>query len=279
MEQQKKIKILHVWNTAGVASLMRKHLLKNGYESDVMMRIGYDPFGMCEYYGVKLLNIGGNAFINEVIKRAESYDIIHVHGIWQIVERLKKKYKSKKIILQHHGTELSKCQNNSERINSYKYCDEIICSTSDLSLILKYENIKHHLIENAVDTCLFNSNNINQNKYKDALLFDIRYTDLELTKQFVKSNSDWSLMIVDRELNFIKYTEFPLFLSRFDKYVDVKIYDWLNGMPGKAYSKTGREALSCGLSVLNYKGEIVSGLPDEFKPEYMIDKLIHLYES
>lgn len=271
------IKVLHIWNTAGVASLMVKHLNKNGFKSDVIMREGYDPFGMSEYYNHKLLNLSGGQFIKYAIDRSSEYDIIHIHGIWKLAEPIKKKYPNKKVILQHHGTELTNCINNSERINSYQYCDKVLCSTVDLSVRLNYDRIEHEVLENAVDTDLFKP--IDNIKIDKALLFSIRYTDLELTKEFVKSNTDWNTHIIDREKEFIKYSGMPYLFSKFTKYVDVKIYEWLNNKPGEAYSKTGREALACGLEVLNYKGEIVKGLPEEYTPEFMVNKLIRIYSE
>lgn len=270
------MKVLHIWNTAGVASLMSKHLRKRGVSSDVLMRKGYDPFNMSEYYGNTNLNMGGAEFIKHSIEQSEKYDIIHIHGIWRIAETIKKKYPHKKIILQHHGTELTKCLSDHERIDSYKYCDDIICSTMDLSKQLDYERVKHTLVENSVDTDLFKPNEAT-NKCEPALIFNIRYIELELTKEFVRSNSKWDLDIIDREISYINYTQMPTLLNKYDKYVDVKIYKWLSGKPGMAYSKTGREALACGLSVLNYEGKIVKGLPDEYTPEYMIETLTSIY--
>jgi hypothetical protein len=43
-------------------------------------------------------------------------------------------------------------------------------------------------------------------------------------------------------------------------------------------SKTGLEALACGLKVLNYKGEWMQGLPDKQKRENVVKQLIGLYE-
>ena len=272
------MKVLHIWNTAGVASLMSKHLRMKGHISDVTMRTGYDPFGMAEYYGDNLVNLGGKAFIDNSIKLAEKYNVIHVHGIWQIIPRLKKEYPNKKIILQHHGTELTRCEDNQSRIDTYKHCHAILCSTGDLSEQLKYEAVDHVVLENAVDTDLFKPEKNKTNKYKPALMFNIRYVDTDLVKQFVRANTDWDLHVVNREQKYVMYSEMPQLLHKYDKYVDVKIYEWLNNKPGEAFSKTGREALACGLKVLNYKGEIVEGLPEEYTPKYMVEKLINIYK-
>lgn len=268
------MKVLHIWNTAGVASLISKNLNKNGIESDVIMRANYDPFGMTNYYNDTLLNVSGGSFITEAIKRAENYDIIHVHGIVKITQQLKERYPNKKIILQHHGTELT-IGNMNELINYYRYCDEIITSTIDLHQILNNHLIQNTLIENAVDTDLFKP--IAKNKFKPALMFNIRYVDTDASLKFVESVSDWKINLIDRESNSVPYHQMPELLNRYDKFIDVKCYEWTNGIPGQAHSKTGREALACGLEVLNYKGEIVKGLPIEYTPEYQVKKIVELY--
>lgn len=271
------MKILHIWNTAGVASLMAKHLRRKGHHVDVLMRTGYDPFLMNEYYNYSLLNLSGNEFLNHAIKQAEHYDVIHVHAIYKIGKRLRELYPNKKLILQYHGTELTNCTDNAFRISQSLYFNHVLCSTNDLYNILKYESKRGILLENAVDTDIFKPKD--QNKFKSALLFKIRYTDIDLIQSFVKSNTDWDVYLIDREKDFKTYSEMPILLNQFDKYIDVKIYSWTTGKPGEAYSKTGREALACGLKVLNYKGDIVSGLPEEFTPEYMIDRLLNIYNS
>jgi len=270
------MKVLHIWNTAGVASLMSKSLRKHGIQSDVIMRTGYDPFNMCEYYGDELLNVGGSEFLREAIKKAEGYDIIHVHGIFKMMKRLRDAYPDKKLILQHHGTELTTGDIH-ELFNYYQYCDSIVTSTHDLFMFLNKFKIENTLIENAVDTDLFKP--IEQSKFKDALMFDIRYVDTESSQRFVEKVSDWEYNLIDRETNHVSYTEMPLFLNKYSRFIDVKCYEWTNGIPGQAYSKTGREALACGLEVLNYRGKVVKGLPIKFTPEHQVNELINLYNK
>jgi hypothetical protein len=269
-------KVLHIWNTAGVASLMSKHLRSNGYISDVIMRTGYDPFGMAEYYGDELLDLAATPFIEAALKKAKDYDIIHVHGLYRILPRLRSLYPNKKIILQHHGTELSNCTDNKLRLDSYKCCDSIICSTNDLSEILIKEQVDHYLVENAVDTDLFKP--IDCDKKDNALYIDIRYIDNVSVYEYLLYNCKWEYDVLDREVFSVKYSEMPKLLNKYSKYIDVKMYEWTNGVAGKAYSKTGREALACGLEVFNYNGEIVKGLPKEFTPEYQLKQLIKIYE-
>lgn len=270
-------RILHIWNTAGVASIMSKQLRLNDYVSDVIMRKGFDPFGMAEYYGDDLLDLDSNSFIKTAIEKSKDYDIIHVHALLKIVPELRRKYPNKKIVFQHHGTELSNCSNPILRKNSYLHCDSIICSTHDLSDILIKERIEHFLVENAVDTDLFKP--IECIKKDAALRIGIRYIDEGSVTKFLRHYCDWNYETVDREKCSVSYVEMPILLNMYSKYIDVKCYEWTSGQPGKAYSKTGREALSCGLEVFNYNGEVQKGLLKEFTPEYQVKQLIKIYES
>lgn len=270
--------VLHIWNTAGVASLMSKHLRKNGYKSDVIMRRSHDPFGMTAFYGDLSLDTSANKFLEVSRSLADEYDIIHVHGILRLLPEIRAVYPHKKIVFQHHGTELSNCDNDLERTGSYQYCDAIIAATMDLSKILKVQKVNHYLLDNAVDTDLFKPRP-SLRSIDSAMMYDIRYLDFDASMKFVQSKCDWLVQVIDREISQTPFELMPVQLNTFHRFVDVKCYEWTNGKPGKAYSKTGREALACGLEVLNYRGDIVKGLPIEFTPEYMVDKLIRIYEK
>ena len=39
------------------------------------------------------------------------------------------------------------------------------------------------------------------------------------------------------------------------------------------------EALACGCKVMNWKGEIIEGLPEEHKVENVVDRLLEIYED
>ncbi|HDY88498.1 MAG TPA: hypothetical protein ENH82_10375 [bacterium] len=272
------MRILHIWNTAGVASLMSKYLEKHGHRSEVIMRKSHDPFGMTEYYGHASTDLSGPEFIDHAVVMAKFYDVIHLHGLYRIAAQIKTLYPEKKVVLQHHGTELSQCEDDDLRLESYKSCDAIIASTMDLSSLLSKNGVEHYLLDNAVDTEIFKPMD-NINKSELALMFDIRYLDTESSLKFVNSRVDWDAFLVDREESHIEYKEMPRYLNAFKRYIDVKCYEWTKGHPGKAYSKTGREALACGLEVLNYRGDIVKGLPAKFTPEVMVEKLIGIYEK
>ena len=189
----------------------------------------HDPWGMCNHYGDQLLTLSGSEFLKHAVNMSAGYDILHVHGISRLPKVLRAMFPKKQIILQHHGTELTNCIDNSERLEAYSHCDSIICSTKDLSEFLKCETIEHTLIENAVDTDLFKP--INCPKTDKALLFNIRYVDLNLVKTFTEVNTDWNYQVLDREQHSVSYGRMPALLNQYKKFIDVKIYDWTLGFP------------------------------------------------
>jgi hypothetical protein len=66
----------------------------------------------------------------------------------------------------------------------------------------------------------------------------------------------------------------PNFLGQYTDYVDIK---YVNETILQALSKTGLEALACGLSVLDYKLNRRHGLPDEYAPINVVSRLESVY--
>lgn len=44
------MKILHIWNTAGIGSILCKYLKREGIIADCVTRKQYDKFGFADYY-------------------------------------------------------------------------------------------------------------------------------------------------------------------------------------------------------------------------------------
>jgi hypothetical protein len=60
---QLALKVLHVWDIAGVDSLIAKtqrELL--GWDSHVIIRYPYDPYGIVSYYGGRIYRCPASAF-------------------------------------------------------------------------------------------------------------------------------------------------------------------------------------------------------------------------
>ena len=92
------MKILHIWDVAGVAYVLAKYQRKDGHHVKVYMRKIFDLFEIGKFYDEPQITCGAFRFIINSIFMARHYDIIHVHSIWKTVPLIKILFR-KKIIL------------------------------------------------------------------------------------------------------------------------------------------------------------------------------------
>ena len=94
------MKILHIWDVAGVAYVLAKYQRKDGHHVKVYMRKIFDLFEIGKFYDEPQITCGAFRFIINSIFMARHYDIIHVHS-WKTVPLIKILFR-KKIILHYH---------------------------------------------------------------------------------------------------------------------------------------------------------------------------------
>lgn len=262
-------KILHVWDQAGVACVLAKYQRKLGCDVKVIKRSGFDKFKIYSFYGEKeFKTLLGSQFLNIAEKESKNFDIIHVHDLFNLIPRLKKKYSNKKIILHYHGSILRNTPAN-KRKKFESFADEVLVSTPDLQEIT---NCKY--LHNPVDIEHFSHRSINENNKALSLLGQTETPEL-ISNLLKKHNISLNYETVSREKKPIFYNDMPNFLSNFEYLIDLK---YINGKNiGKFVSMTGLQALSLGLKILNYDFKIIQGLPEEHKPENVVKKLMDLY--
>ncbi len=101
------MRILHVWDQAGVACVMAKYQRLQGHDSNVIRISGVDKYGINDFYRDFVSFVPIEEFVHSCIEKAESVDVIHVHSMTDILIKLRKKFgRSKKIILHYHGTDI-----------------------------------------------------------------------------------------------------------------------------------------------------------------------------
>ena len=143
------MKVLHIWNTAGVASIIAKYMDKiYGTKSWVIMRKRYDKFGITTYG--ECWNYRAKIFKWRALWEARKYDIIHVHAFDEIVPDLKVLYR-KPVVLHYHGSNIRGKWN--VRRKFWSKADAILYSTRDL----KDEDTPEHAmwLPNPVDIEIF----------------------------------------------------------------------------------------------------------------------------
>jgi hypothetical protein len=261
--------ILHVWDQAGVGCILAKYQKQLGHETQVIKRVGFDRFGILSYYKQKEIKVFlGNQFLRAAEKFAKDYEIIHIHDLFQMIPRIKKKYNNKKIVLHYHGSKLRNTSHE-KRENCEKQADLILVSTPDLTHFVdgKY-------LPNPVDTELFSQRKILHNG--KALSLMTKSETSETVEKLLKSRKIvLEYETISRERKPIQYKEMPKFLSNYEYYIDLKFDE--SGNNRKFFSMTGLQALSLGMKILDYNFKIVKNLPDIHKPENVIKQLEKKY--
>jgi glycosyltransferase involved in cell wall biosynthesis len=262
------LKILHIWDQAGVACILAKHHRRMGHEVRILKRTGYDPFGISQFYNEPLLDMDGKTFLKYAMREAAGYDVVHVHTIHKVIPDLHKKYPDKKLILHYHGSEARDGQRNLMKAEAESKADVVLGSTEDLRDFV--DNIVY--VPNPVDTEHFSPSS-----RSNAKAFTIRSPRIN-TKwvlDYLESNNiDLQVEVVDREANPIPYAQLPTFLDQYNTCVDLR---YIDGMLLKNISKTGLESLACGLTVLDHELKYLKGLPEKHKPDVVANQLLGIY--
>ena len=252
------MRILHIGNTAGVASVIAKFMDRIfDTKSLVVMREVFDKYGLTTYGEV--WNCGAKVFALKCLWLARKFDIVHVHDFDKLVPWLKCLYRNKPAILHYHGTRIRKRWKEREKF--WSKADVVFVSTPDL-----LEDAPDHAIymPNPVDTDLFYPMTNCNRKPKSALAFRYHLDE----KKAMSYAKKYSLQLTILERN-IPHKEMPKIFNQYEYYVDQTEIPSL--------SKTALEALACGLGVICWDGELVEKLPTEHKPENVAYKIYNIY--
>jgi len=264
-------RILHIWNTAGCASIVAKFLDRHyPTKSWVITRSVKDKFGFTVYG--ETLDIGPLHFGIETLRQVRKYDLIHVHALDKIVPWIKRFYPKKPVLLHYEGSNVR--GQWSKRRKYWQVADKITVSTSDL-LEGAPEGVTWQ--PNPVDTDLFYASAKGRKK---GHAFHIAHDADDLARKY-SENRKLELTIHDRSSEPISYTEMGDVLSSYEYYIDVK-RSYSQGARGKliqVLSKTGLEALACECKVINWNDEVLTGLPDEHRPENVVAEIWKKYQD
>lgn len=254
------MKILFVWDIAGVCSTFAKYIRRKGYECTVISRTTQDVFHFLHFYGEQSLYVDGKEFDDIALKMAADYDIIHCSA-WQIALLIKEKYPNKPVIMEYHGSDLRLGEIEDARMVSKKL-DKILVSTPDLLEYLP----DAQWIPNPVDTDHFKPSN-----HKQGILF------LKPPYQSIPE-LPFNFKVIHRNDTITLFKNMPKLFEEFNIYIDWK-YDTNVKKLIIMRSKTALEALATGMTVYTVGGILVQGLPDEHRPENVIPILEKVYRE
>lgn len=296
------MRILHIWDQAGVACIFAKYQCLQGHDSKVITFSSYDKYGIHEFYKDYIIEVIPKDFTKICIQEAEKADIIHIHGKIEMVFRLRRRFgTSKKIILEYLGTDirgLSKPKETSsglslgsliissfirklrgqelskDQIHYYAQmlADAVLVSTPDL-LALVY---KGEYIPIPVDLQHFKSNELLEEKFKKALTINTEAIDIQQAISYCKENGvNLDIEIYDRIRSPILYADMPSFLKKYEVYVDIR---FVKETLLANLSSTALQALACGLSVLDFRLQYLKTFPIEHDPAHIVSKLFSVYQ-
>lgn len=145
------LRVLHVWDQAGVASILAKYQKRLGHDAEVIKREGFDKFGIDKFYGTTIYSGSSIGFYRYALKRSKAFDIIHIHSQVKIIPFL-----TKPTVLHFHGSDLRQAGlfGSVENWVAKKLADKVLVSTPDL--LSKLPNVEW--LPNPVDTDLFHPN-------------------------------------------------------------------------------------------------------------------------
>lgn len=297
------MRILHVWDQAGVACILAKYQRRQGYSSSVLRVNDQDKYGINKFYSDLITFCSEQDFIQRSLLEADSAQLIHVHSRIDVIAPLRERYgKSKKIFLHYHGTDIRgfspptvhqkhsrlasilptsksilknlirrKSGNIVRNRKAQLAADGILVSTPDLLKLVK----RASYLPNPVDIEHFKPDDYQLDRGKRALTIRSEVTDIDWALDYCKRNKvDLDIETYDRTQNPIMYQDMPSFLKRYNTYVDIRL---VNGKILENLSKSALEALACGLQVLDYRLMYHRGLPSEHDPSEVLSKLENIY--
>lgn len=254
------MKILHVWDQAGVGAVLAKYQRLLGHEAQVIKRYGFDPCGIDEFYNTRCFDVSAWRFYQIARSLAKDFDILHIHSAYKLclVMPFAKK------VIEFHGCDLRGHDSLLNKIGR-KMADKIIVSTPDLLEIVE----DAVWLPNPVDTDHF----VRKGHFKPHTALYVHNWYESAEKAHVLADEyNLDLTVLDRSKGvMIKYKAFPAYLSQFEYFISRHAI--------RSLSKTALEALACGLKVIRWDGEVLQGLPDEHRPDKVANRTIQIYEE
>lgn len=275
------MRVLHIWNTAGVASTIAKYQRKVlGWDSYVITRKKFDPFGYTETAGVGVaLNSNKYAFVLRSILMAHKYDLVHVHSLDKILPILN--IIKRNNILHYHGSDIRGQWNVTFKKFLYNRANIVLVSTPDLynEVPQTLKGKKVFYLPNPVDTEIFKPLNIRRLDKGLVIVKKGRKHMWPLIKKHADKLSreydvEYDVLFADETP--VPYQEMPVLLNKYKYFFDIP-----HGFTSleeviPALSKTALEALACGAIVLSpFFGEIW-GLPREHHPKNVVKLLAEI---
>jgi len=266
MESQggRRIRVLHVWNTGGAASVIAK-FSDRLYEtrSTVIAREAADPVGLTTYG--RTYGDGAARFFLRALTMSRSADVVQVHSLDRLVPWLKRFYPNKPVVMYYLGSDIRGIWDR--KAPRWKKADFVGYTTSDLA---EGAPDVAKQIFCPVDTDVFPPAP-GPRKANSAL--SIRYGMDEEVERYAKEKG---LDLTTVERGGVPYSKMPELLSQFEYFLDFR-RPVGRRTPVECLGKAALEALSRGCKAVDWEGRVYSGLPPENRPENVAATWIEVY--
>ncbi|MDA4120002.1 MAG: hypothetical protein OK436_05400 [Thaumarchaeota archaeon] len=259
------LRILHIWNTAGVASTTAKFLDRGfGTRSVVIARKQFDKLGFTTYGTA--YNDGALGFSLRALRMSRSADIVQVYAWDRILPWLRRFSGSKPLVMYYVGSEIR--GRWEKKKGRWSKADQVAYTTSDLS-----EGAPQIAVQAfcPIDTDLFHPTGETR---QPSSAVSIRYGMEKETEESCR-RLGLNLKLIDR--GSVPYSGMPELFSKYEYFIDMR------KPPGRSVvetlGKAGLEALASGCKVVDWLGNVHEGLPDENRPEKAAAKWYELYQG
>lgn len=255
------MKILHVWNQAGVSSILAKYQNRLGHHAEVIKREGYDKCGIERFYGTTIFKGGRISFYRYCRKRAKEFDLVHVHSMVKATVLI-----DKPMIMHFHGSDLRLAGFWGKIENWIAKClaKKTVVATPDLLDLQP----NAEWLPIPVDTELFHAKRNKNNGH--ALFLQNWYEGKEEAEKTTESHG-WKLTVLNPTTdNFIEYKNMPKYLSKFEYFIDrFKI---------PSLSTTALQALALGLKVVK-QSTILNSFDERHNPLNVTKQCLSFYDE
>lgn len=268
------MKILHIWDQAGTASVIAKEQRKLGHNAKVIQQAKHDKNGICRFYKDDIYHGNKIFFVLYCLMQCKNYEIIQLHDAWFMVHLVKLFYPRKKIIMHYHGSMVRYLKPYWKRKTWEFFCDKIIVATPDLLSHRYYK--KPTYLPNPVDTELFTR--LNPTEFYNTAFSSLKkdQSEKDLDKMLKDHGIDLNLVPQKRDERNIEYWNFGKHLEKFEYYIDIPEF---RGQIIPSHSICGLQAMSLGCKVVGHDFKISDKLPEEHNPKNVNKKLMEIYNA
>jgi len=274
-----KLKILHVWNLAGVPQVLAKYQRRLGHKSDVITRVyNATTRNISDPNIVTCMDTSAKRYVIGILLKEWKYDIIHVHAPRFYRQYIHKFYPRKKWIAHFHGSDIrGKWNENQSHFANNCY---LAVSTIDL---LKGCPTNTHWIPNPIDLELFKRTT----PFRDnTALFNLRYDAQKPALEQVREECitlGLKLTVVERKKHFVPQHLFKAFLQQFEYYMDTTLDESseetiANKKIIEGLSLTALQQLAMGGSVVN-DFTVIKKFPEVHSAEVIAEQWLKIYKS